>query len=158
MPAGWSTSETGTSTLLMFSEEGDLVVDFGEIVEGEPEIFVRLTSIGYEGDTETIEATVSTVASGMEASGPDVTVIASEVAPDDRGFVLAELPWKGDTRRVLIVLSKNPELGWFHAIQAIFDSTAQWDAYYPIVRAMVSSWYGLYDNHLGLELPAEPRG
>lgn len=156
VPAGWSTSESGSATLLMFSEELDLVVDFGEIVEGEPEIFVVLASIGYEGDTETIEATVSSVVTSMEGSGPDVTVTASEVAPGDRGFVLAELPWKGDTRRVLLVLCKNPELGWFHAFQAIFDTTAQWDAYYPIVRAMAGGWYGLYGNRLGFELPAEP--
>ncbi len=148
VPAGWTTLEPGSETYIMFSEELDLVVTF-DAMQGQPEGYVVLGVDGFEGDDRTAQEALDSVVTALSDGGSEI--VAGEVVDEGRAYLVAEQ----DSTRILLVLSRNPVKGWYHTLVSVFDDAAQWDEYYPIVRAMVGGWYGLYENPLGFPLPAD---
>jgi len=148
VPSGWTTEEDGSNTLFMFSEELDLVIGFDSF-EGTPEGYVLLGVDGFEGDDRSAQEALDSVVTEMTAGGFEI--MASEVVDESRAYFVA----RQDSTLFLGVLSQNPARGWYHTLISVFDDRAQWDEYYPIVRAMIEGWYGLYDNPLGFSLPAD---
>ncbi len=148
VPSGWTTQEPGSNTLFMFSEELDLVIGFDSF-EGTPEGYVLLGVDGFEGDDRSAQEALDSVVTEMADGGFEI--MASEVVDDSRSYLVA----RQDSTLFLAVFSENPVKGWYHTLISVFDDRAQWDEYYPIVRAMIEGWYGLYDNPLGFSLPAD---
>lgn len=148
VPSGWTTQEAGSNTLFMFSEELDLVIDFDSF-EGEPEGYVLLGVDGFEGDDRSAQEALDSVVTEMTAGGFEI--MASEVVDGGRAYFVA----RQDSTLFLGVFSENPVKGWYHTLISVFDDRAQWDEYYPIVRAMIGGWHGLYGNPLGFQLPAD---
>jgi tetratricopeptide (TPR) repeat protein len=147
IPAGWSTNETGQETHIIFFEKGR---------PDEPTIFIRLVIIPeFNGGTDPSTATINEFSDNLKAL--DVhKILAAETLDDDKGYILANLNHESNTSEMMLLFtsrSMNNPSGPFTHLFAAYSATADWDGYYPIVRAMLEKWFTLDSTPLGAQLP-----
>jgi hypothetical protein len=150
IPAGWSTNETGNETHIMFFEKGR---------PDEPTIFIRLATIPEkDGGTDTSTTTIHEISDNLKALGVH-KILVVETIDDDKGFILANLNHaSGASEMMLLFTSRNlnnPSGPITHVFTA-YAAPADWEGYYPIVRAMLAKWVALDYTPLGGELPGNP--
>jgi hypothetical protein len=155
IPGGWTQEESGKATFIAFSPDGNV----DRIGPGS--VRILLTTYGSHGDTRTSEEFVAEMEDQARGS-PDWGLLQKEIVDTEKAYILFRV--EGDAGKELIwllVCSREPlsedgeSGGWFRTFVAIAHEE-DWADYYPIIRAMLENWYGIWhDNPLGVALPVE---
>jgi len=147
VPKGWTTSETGQATYILFFPTGDPNQEFA--------IRIRLSVAVYEDDSTTSEEIIAESLESVKDQ-TNFTVLKKEVIDAERGYVFLKVKtdW-GTSRYLLNVFSKKPK-NWgdkFFFVFSVFTDEKDWGQYYPIIVAMVKNWYTYDGVSIGVQLP-----
>lgn len=154
VPGGWTMEEPEDRTWIAFSQDGS-VEDFSP-----GSVWILLGTDGYDGDTRTSEEAIGEVEDEVRGD-PDWGLLTKEIVDTEKAYLLYRVGAEAEKQTWLIVYSREPlsedgeSGGWYRTFMAIAHEE-DWADYYPIIRAMLENWYGIwYDNPLGVALPVE---
>lgn len=146
VPSGWKTIETGQDTYILYSPLEDWE---------QPAIRVRLSISAYDDDATTSAVPVAEFVNQVKEV-PTYSLLKQEILDDNTGYVFGVMSTESGKKRYLLqVFSKyayNPSGKFFH-VYSVFTDQADWEAYYPLIRAMLANWHALDNTPIAVSLP-----
>ena len=138
LPAGWTTEETGSETLIYFSPE----------IENSP-IIIRL---GIISSDKTFDEWVSEEEQSLQESNV-LKILDQGIISTNQAYFLVNGTVDVGNRTILEFTSRSPD-GVFYRLIA-YIKPDEWNDYYAIVRTMLVGWVDLELQPIGTMLPED---